>query len=148
MANMAVQQEEAAAREKKSNKKVMGGLLMFGLILAHSVMRWVVLVGAVAALVGARLAGDRGQEGWGGRTGFLYTLALDVQVLIGLVIWTLETGWRLNAFFAFIHPVTMVLAMLVAHFGRRRQVRSVPAAGFWAYAASLGLVLAAIPWRA
>ncbi len=62
MANMAVQQEEAAAREKKSNKKVMGGLLMFGLILAHSVMRWVVLVGAVAALVGARLAGDRARK--------------------------------------------------------------------------------------
>jgi len=121
---------------------------MFFLILAHSLMRWVVLISAVVALVGARLASDRGSEGWGGRAGRVYTAALDVQVLLGLVIWVLETGWRLNAFFAYVHPVTMVLALLVGHFGRARQARSVPAAGFWAFAASLALVVAGVPWWA
>lgn len=123
-------------------------MLLFFLIAAHGLMRWIVLIGAVAALAGARLAGDRGLDGWGGRAGLFYTVALDVQVLIGLLIWVLEPGWRLNAFFAYVHPATMVLALLVAHFGRARQKRAVPASGFWAFAASLALVVAGIPWKA
>lgn len=121
---------------------------MFWLIMAHSVMRWIILAAAVAALVGARAAGNRGAEGWGSQAGLAFTIALDVQVLLGLIIWLLESGWRHNAFFAFVHPLTMIAAMLIAHAGRRRQKGSTPAAGFWAYLVSLVLVVAAIPWWA
>ncbi|MFB5085553.1 hypothetical protein, partial [Symbiobacterium thermophilum] len=65
--------------------------------------------------------------------------------LIGLVIWLLRSGWNHDAFLAFIHPGTMILAMLVAHFGRTLQKRSVPVGGFVAFLVSLVLVIAAIP---
>lgn len=119
---------------------------MFALVMLHSIVRWLVLAGALLALVGAWVAADSGSDGWGGKAGLLFTVLLDVQVLIGLIIWVLESGWKLNAFFAYVHPVAMVLALLVAHFGRTRQKRTVPAAGFWPFLASLALVVAGIPW--
>ncbi|MBY6275408.1 hypothetical protein [Symbiobacterium thermophilum] len=118
---------------------------MYWLIMAHNVMRWAILVAAVATLAGALAAGKKAADGWAGRAAQAYTVALDVQVLIGLVIWLLRSGWNHDAFLAFIHPGTMILAMLVAHFGRTLQKRSVPVGGFVAFLVSLVLVIAAIP---
>ena len=120
---------------------------LFFLVMAHSIVRWLILVAAVLALVGARVAGDARGQGWGGVAGQIYTILLDVQVLIGLILWVAVSGWKHNAFFAFIHPVAMVLALVVAHFGRNRQKKTVPSAGFWPYLVSLALVIAAIPWQ-
>ncbi|MBP2019620.1 hypothetical protein J2Z79_003062 [Symbiobacterium terraclitae] len=119
---------------------------MYVLVMLHSIVRWLVLAGALLALVGARVTGDSGRDGWGAKAGFLYTVLLDVQVLIGLIIWVLESGWKLNAFFAYVHPVAMLLALVIAHFGRTQQKKTVPAAGFWPFLVSLALVVAGIPW--
>ncbi|MEW8979000.1 MAG: hypothetical protein AB2385_11375 [Symbiobacterium sp.] len=122
-------------------------MLYFYLVMAHSLVRWLVLVAAIVALVGARVASGRDASGWGSKAGLVYSVVLDVQVLLGLIMWLWKSAWRWHAFFAFIHPGTMILAMLVAHLGQRLQKRGKPAAGFWLYLASLVLVIAAIPWR-
>jgi len=119
---------------------------MLAMVTVHGLWRWVVLVAALLAIAGSKIAPDSGSGEWGGRTGLFYSVALDLQVLIGLVLWVLEAGWRLNPFFAYIHPVTMLLALSVAHAGRGRQKSTgALSAGFWFYIASVGLVLLGIP---
>lgn len=120
---------------------------MQSLVMAHGIWRWVVLLTALLAIVGSRLPADRGQGAFGGKAGLWYMIAIDLQVLLGLSLWVLEKGWLLNAFFAFIHPLTMIVALLVAHAGRRAQKRgNSPAVGFWPFSVSLVLVLLGIPW--
>ncbi len=95
------------------------------LLSLHSIWRWALLAAGLAAVVKAFM-------GWFGRRPFgqadrqlgqLYSVSLDVQVLLGLMIWALdETSGALAApslqFFAFVHPFAMVFALGVAHAGR------------------------------
>jgi hypothetical protein len=88
----------------------------------HSIWRWVVLIAAVIAIVLAALAmmGTRPWDSLADRFSFFFTVALDLQVLIGLVIWIFNQAWTRDAFIAFIHPVLMLAAVAVAHIGRTR----------------------------
>jgi hypothetical protein len=91
----------------------------------HSIWRWVVLLAAVGALVFSSLAavGTRPWDSLADRLSFFFTIALDVQVLIGAVVWLLNEGWARDAFIGFIHPVLMLGAVAVAHVGRARSER-------------------------
>jgi hypothetical protein len=40
---------------------------------------------------------------------------LDIQVLIGLLVWIAGSGWDLEVFRAWIHPVGMIIALGVGH---------------------------------
>lgn len=121
-------------------------------VILHSYWRWTVLLAAVVALVGAL-------AGWLGalppipaarRAASLYAIALDVQVLLGLLLW-IGRGWYATpGYFRFEHPTIMLLALVVAHGGQMAARRAkAPTAAARAVAlgtlASLVLVVVGIP---
>lgn len=83
----------------------------------HSLWRWVVLLAIVVGIV-------RGFSGWlRGATwsprdrqiGLLVTTSIDIQFLLGAVLWLGQQRWSDTFFFAVIHPVVMIVALVVAH---------------------------------
>ena len=140
---------------------------MYNLILIlHSFVRWLVLIAALAATVRAFI-GWLGKQTWGRldeRLGFFYTLTMDVQVLLGIILLVVSPLIRAGLsdlgtamadptlrFFLLIHWLLMLIAVGLAHMGsslarkvqgERRKFRT--AAIF--YTLSILLILVAIPW--
>lgn len=130
--------------------------MIYGLTLfLHSWLRWAVLAAGVMAAV----RGSRGET-----AGKWFTILLDAQVLIGLLLYFVlspVTAAALDDFgaamklpqlryFAVEHVFGMVIAVALAHVGRAR-VRKAPAArkGRTAaifYGLALVALLASIPW--
>jgi hypothetical protein len=122
------------------------------LVTFHSFWRYAVVIAAVVAIVGAL-------GGWFGslparetarRAGLLYIIALDVQVLVGIVLWIGKGWYAVPGYFRAEHPATMLLAMIVAHVGqvlsrRAKTPRGAARAVAIAVAISLVLVIVGIP---
>jgi hypothetical protein len=89
------------------------------LITIHSFWRYAVLIAAVVAVVGAGAVwlGALPSQQAARRAAMLYIIALDVQVVIGVVLW-LWMGSAVPMPFRAEHPVTMILAAAVAHGGQ------------------------------
>jgi hypothetical protein len=136
-------------------------------LILHSLLRWVVLVFGLVAVV-------RGFSGWFGRrpwtpvddkAGRMFVIALDVQTLIGLLLYGVLSPITRTAFsdmgsamrdsvlrfFVVEHLVLMLVGLVLVHIGRARakrgrtdQARHRTAAIFY----TLGLIalLAGIPW--
>ena len=68
----------------------------------HSIWRWLILLVAAVSLVLAALAalGIRPWDMLSDRFSFFFTIALDVQVLIGAVLWLVEQAWTRDPFIA------------------------------------------------
>ncbi len=126
---------------------------MAGLLVdIHSIFRWVVLLTAVAA-IGAAVLSATGTRRWGvvgDRSSLLFTIAMDVQFLIGLLVWVLARRWEGDLAMGWLHPLAMLVAVALAHVGRSRVDRSATsrdkarqAALF--FTASLAIILVAIP---
>ncbi|HEX5505454.1 MAG TPA: hypothetical protein VFW96_22745 [Thermomicrobiales bacterium] len=88
----------------------------------HSFWRWVVLVAVFVALV-------RGLAGWvrGGAwtrgdrlVSMLAVTTIDIQFILGAILWIGQHRWNDGAFFGIVHPVVMILALVVAHIGNTR----------------------------
>lgn len=133
----------------------------------HSVLRWIVLIAGLAA-AGRAIAGWIRQMEWRGldrRLGLLFTVSMDVQVLLGLVLYLflspITTGNFSNfgeamsnpdvRFFLVEHLVLMLVAVALAHVGRSRsqkaeedKTKHARAALFFTLA--LVAILLAIPW--
>lgn len=136
-----------------------------GLLDLHNVVRWAVLVLGLIALVRAwsgALAGGRFTPDQA-RIGRWFSLAFDVQVLLGLVLYfalsPITTGALRNfgaamqdsavCFYAVEHALMMVVAAVLVHVGLARAKKTdkaMPAAIF--YTLAVVLVLVAIPWGA
>jgi hypothetical protein len=121
------------------------------LVEIHSVLRWVVLVVGVGALVLAGLAatGTRPWDRVADRAAFFFPLAMDVQALVGIVLWVLGQRWT-TVYLGWIHPLAMIAALGLAHAGRARSERADASRdrGRQAvifFGASLVVVLLAIP---
>lgn len=118
------------------------------MVLVHSLMRWVVLLAAVAALVGyGRARGRGGVDARAAGLGALYAAAIGIQLLLGVVLWLIQGRWSGdNVFLSFIHPAMMLVATGVASAGvaRARRIGSATT-GLVAVLASLVLVIVAIP---
>lgn len=133
----------------------------------HNVGRWLVVVFAVIALVRA-FRGWFGKLDWkplDDRAGLLYTIMLDTQVLLGIILFFFfssdSTALFRNfgaamanptqRFYGLEHWFLMVIAMVLAHVGRTMSRRAQAAlsrhkrAALW-FTVSLILVLLAIPW--
>ena len=102
------------------------------LITLHSIWRWLVLVGLVVALVyGFTRSSEAGPlDKSTGRPFTLALIILDIQVLIGLLVWIAGSGWQLNVFLAWIHPLGMILALALGHAQVGRAVNSGGTGGY------------------
>ena len=133
----------------------------------HNLVRWAVLILGVIAAVRA-LAGWFGRRGWlpvDDRLGLFFTMSLDIQVLLGLLLYfvpsliTTANFSRLGdamgnpsvRFFMVEHALLMLVAVVLAHIGRSRAkkapnpiARHRAAAIF--YTLAIILVIAGIPW--
>jgi hypothetical protein len=129
-------------------------------------MRWVVIAVGLVAFIRAA-SGFSGRKPWvpsDDRAGFWFTTTLDVQFLLGLVLYFFLSPFTSQAlhdfgaamkapglrFFAVEHPVGMVIGIALAHVGRARARRADSfrrhkvAAIFFGLA--LAIMLASIPW--
>lgn len=131
----------------------------------HSILRWLVLFGGLAATSLAFQAW-RGQQ-WTPlhkRANLIYLIALDTQFLVGLAQWLtspLVAQARENMgaamrdpqlrFFTVEHPTYALLALGAMHVGFATAKRAGTDLAkhrnaFFAFTASLAFVFAAIPW--
>lgn len=138
------------------------------ILILHNVLRWVVLLAGAAAAIRA-FAGWLGNREWtplDKQLGLLFTISLDLQVLLGLILYlvlspiTTENFSNFgeamgNAdvrFFLVEHLVIMIVALALAHAGRSLSKRAdvvrtkhMRAAIFFTLA--LLAILAGIPWE-
>lgn len=126
---------------------------MLQLILGlHSLWRWVVLLAVLAGIIRGLVGWSRGGA-WSAtdrQLTLLATTAIDIQFLLGVLLWLGERRWSDGVFFGVIHPVVMIAALAIAHIAATRVKReSDPIAKFRTLALGLIVVMilvtAAIP---
>ena len=140
---------------------------MYSLALgAHSILRWLVILSGLAAA--GRAVASWSARYWtpaDDRAGLLFTITLDVQILVGLVLYFFLSPIMTSSlsnfgaamsndvarFWALEHPALMIGALAFAHIGRARSKRGPEPArrhrrAAVAYILALVAVLAAIPW--
>jgi hypothetical protein len=119
-------------------------------LLLHSWIRWIVVVLGIVAIARASAGADRRD-----RAALLFTIAVDVQFLVGILLYVAlspmtraaihNMGGAMHTsalrFWAVEHPFGMVLALVFAHVGRSRPRR---AALF--FTTALVLILLGMPW--
>lgn len=132
----------------------------------HNILRWLVVITAVLALV-RMWAGWLGKKKWtraDDRAGMLFTMMMDLQILVGLILFFFFSPTTLSLlggsasmssplvrYFAAEHLTMMVLAVVLAHVGRSLSKKAADdgrkfrRAAIWFTIAVL-LILAAIPW--
>jgi hypothetical protein len=136
-------------------------------LVIHAVLRWIVLVAAVVA-AGKGLVGWFGKQKWSkldDRLGLILTIAIDGQLVVGLVLYVFLSPLTAAAFrdfgaamrdstlrfFAVEHFLLMVVAVVLAHMGRSLSKKaSGDAAKFQRagifFALTLIAILAGTPW--
>ena len=146
---------------------IQSGTLYQIILGVHNLMRWVVVILAILALVRAYL-GWFGNRAWtmsDRRVGVFYTAALDVQLLLGLILYFLLSPITAAAFknlgaamsdpavrFFFLeHALYMILAVIFGHLGSafsRRATSDVAkhrTAAIWFTLSALAIVIG-MPW--
>jgi hypothetical protein len=130
----------------------------------HSWIRWAVILLGMLAI--ARAVAARGGR-WtpaADRAGLLFTVAFDVQFIVGLVLYFVLSPLTRNAmqhmdvamqtapirYWAVEHPVGMLIALILAHVGRVRVRRAAeankPRNAIIFFAIALLIVVALTPW--
>ena len=141
---------------------------MYSFVLAtHNIFRWLVLIFGLLAIIKAFI-GWFGKKEWKGldnTLGLGFTISLDVQVLLGFLLYVISPIIRAGfadmgaamansdiRFFLVEHILMMVVALVLAHIGRSRAKKADTdvskhknAAIFFTIA--MLLILAAIPWE-
>lgn len=141
---------------------------MYEIVLSlHNVLRWLVLVAGVLAVFTA-VGGWTGARAWTSSSagpGRLFTISLDVQFLIGILLYGMLSPVTRAAFsdfgaamanrdlrfFAVEHALLMVLALMAAHVGKVRAPKAPTdakrhrTAAIW-YGLAMLLILAGMPW--
>ena len=136
-------------------------------LLLHSWVRWIVAIAAVAAVARA-FYGWLGKKDWAkldDQLGLLFSTSLDVQLLLGLILYIFLSPLTQAAFqnfgaamansglrfFALEHTLMMVIAVVLGHVGRALSKKAAESVAKHRLAAILyGLatlaILLAIPW--
>jgi hypothetical protein len=106
---------------------------MYTLVLdLHSWLRWLALAAGILATVGALSASDAGRSRRADTWGMVFIMVLDIQLLLGLLLYLVLSPFTREAFndfaaamknaglrfFAVEHLTLMLAAVLVAHLGR------------------------------
>ena len=141
---------------------------MYEIILAiHNIIRWVALFLLLATTISAFI-GWLGKREWAERDrkfGVFTTIALDTQLLLGLILYFFLSPLTKTAlqdfgaamgvtdlrYFAVEHALFMVLAVVLAHVGSALSKKASDSRGKFMrlaifFALALLLVLAGIPW--
>jgi hypothetical protein len=125
------------------------------LVSIHSLLRWIVLIAGVVALVVGLIGwfGGGTSERVGRQSMMAYAVSLDIQALLGIIIWVAEQRWAGGGRqFQFEHPIMMLLALAIAHIAAGR-ARSAPGPLAAARTRTIGaalsllLILIGIPWN-
>jgi len=138
-----------------------------GLLHTHNMFRWLVLVALVLAVLFA-FTGWLGKKEWSKKdkiTGLVLTIFMDIQFLVGLILYAFVSPFTKAAFadfgaamknadlrfYAVEHILLMLIALVFVHVGKAKSKKAVEsskkqrAAAIW-YGLALLLVLAGIPW--
>jgi hypothetical protein len=142
---------------------------MYGIILGlHNLMRWVVVLAAAYGLYRA-YSGWQGGRPWTGtdrQAGMLFTTALDIQFLLGLILYFFLSPITKLAlanisgifsspnpdvtFFGYEHELGMVFAIVLAHVGSAIARKAEPSAAHRiaaiSFTLSIVVILLIIPW--
>ena len=138
-------------------------------VAVHNILRWVVVILGVIVFIRS-VWGWLGKKEWGAtdrKFGIFFTSAVDIQLLLGILLYFVFSEWALKAilnqgmstvmgnseyrFFAIEHAFYMILAMVFAHLGSAlpKKVDDSSAkfkrAALW-FGLALLLILAGIPW--
>ena len=130
-------------------------------LLLHSWIRWVALVGAVGTVLAALMNRERTAEGWS----LVAMIGLDLQLLLGLLLYLVLSpnmaeirahfGEAMQnpqlRFWAVEHLTAMLIAIVLAHVGRvlARKARTPTAARMRllvCFGLALILMIAGMPW--
>lgn len=93
------------------------------LLLLHSWVRWVAVIGGILAVVTAFSSNDPKNNRWG----MIFTIGMDVQFLVGLLLLVTSSAFSnmgetmrdaTARFYAVEHPTMMIVALALAHVGR------------------------------
>jgi hypothetical protein len=141
---------------------------MYAFVLdVHNIIRWVALVLGIVVAVIAFL-GWFGKKDWSERDrkwGMYFTSAMDLQLLLGLLLYfflsplTKQAFQNFSAamsnsglsFFAIEHPLAMILAVVFAHLGSALSKKAPDSVGkykraaLW-YTLSVLLLIIGMPW--
>jgi len=134
-------------------------------LIVHSWLRWVVVVAGVLATASTFVARSAGEPDPTDRFGLVFMASLDLQMLVGLLLYfalspTTATIFRdfggamadpVARFWAVEHISTMLLAVVLVHVGRVLGRRAASPASKRArlmlcFALATLLILAATPW--
>ncbi len=139
-----------------------------GLLHTHNLFRWLVLITLVLAVLFA-LIGWFGRREWSKKdnlSGLLLTIFMDIQFLVGLILYAFVSPFTKAAFndfgaamknpelrfYAVEHILMMIIALVLVHIGRAKSKKDIApwkkhrtVAIFYGFA--LLLVLAGIPWE-
>jgi hypothetical protein len=132
----------------------------------HSVLRWVVLLLLLIAIFNSLAAGNRLFTRGDARTGSMLTGFADLTLLVGLVLWYFNArGFQafrnssfadvmhdnLTRFFAFEHPIGMLIAIILLHIGKAQGKKAISDRAKHRrtvvfYFLALLIILLSIPW--
>lgn len=139
-----------------------------GLLHTHNLFRWLVLIVLILA-VGFALIGWLKKQEWTKKdniTGLLLTIFIDIQFLVGIVLYAFVSPLTKTAFadfgaamknsdlrfYAVEHISLMIIALVLVHIGRAKSKKATApwkkhrAAAIF-YGISFLLILASIPWE-
>lgn len=141
-------------------------MLYAAVLVVHSYLRWLVILAGLIA-VGRALAGTFGRKRWtpaDDRAGFWFVTALDLQMLLGLLMYVFLSPFTHQAFgdfgaamknsalrfWAVEHILGMVIGLVLVHLGRVRarktdSLRRHKVAAIF-FGLALAIILASIPW--
>lgn len=126
-----------------------GGRQLETLVTVHSGVRWLVLAGLLTGgIVG--LIRYRKRADWEPGLFQVGVMTINIQIVIGVVIWIYDNTWSETFFFKVVHPAFMLTALAVSHLGlavakRRRDTLSNLLVGS-SFIVALALIVGAIPW--
>jgi len=141
---------------------------MYSFVLTlHNILRWLVLILGIVAIVRAYIGwfGNRAWSDLDDNLGRGFTISLDLQFLLGLLLYIFLSPITTNAFanmsaamsdsgtrfFLVEHGLMMLVAIIVAHIGRSRARKQIDDTKKYRqtaifYTIALLIILAAIPW--
>jgi hypothetical protein len=138
-------------------------------VVVHNIMRWAVVIFGFFAIFRS-LLGWIGKKSWveiDRKLGLFFTISIDVQLLVGLILYFVYSEWALKAiltrgfsfvmgqgefrYFAIEHGFYMILAFIFAHLGSvlpkkaKDSINRYKRSFFW-FGLAMLLILAGIPW--